>query len=142
METPKRVVLDTDIIVDHLRGKAPRDLFRQLEEKSELATTVINAFELYYGAYKSRKTRTNLASVKGFLSTIAILEQDDASAEKAGQILAELEERGNPIDPRDLFIGCVALTRGFSVLTNNRRHLERVRDLLVLSPSDIQQGKA
>ncbi len=138
MEIPKRIVLDTDVIIDHLRGKTATSFLGQLEEKSELATTVINSFELYYGAYKSKNVRTNLASVKGFISTVTLLELDEASVERAGQILAELEERGSVLEPRDLLIGCVALTRGYPVLTNNRRHLERIRDLLVLSPSDIE----
>ncbi len=137
MEIPKRIVLDSDIIIEHLRGGAASSIVRRLEEESELATTIINVFELYYGVYKSRNVGTNLASVKGFLSTVKVLELDEVSMEKSGQVLAQLEGRGGRIDARDLFIGCVSLTRGYPVLTNNRRHLQRIQDLLVLTPSDL-----
>ena len=137
MEPPKRLVLDTNVIVDHLRGKGDLALMSLLQEKSELATTMVNAFELFYGAHKSQKVRANLASVKGFLSTVELLELDEVSMEKSGKVLADLEKDGLGIDPRDLFIGCVSASRGYALLTNNRRHLERIEGLLVVTPSDI-----
>ncbi len=138
MEPPKRLVLDTDVMVGHLRGRSKDpDLMSYLQERCDLATTMINAFELYHGAYKSQQVRGNLASVKGFLSTLDLLELDDVSMEKAGELLADLERRGLAIDPRDLFIGCVSTSSGRALLTNNRRHLERVSGLLVLTPADI-----
>jgi predicted nucleic acid-binding protein len=51
--------------------------------------------------------------------------------------MAELESKGNMIDPRDLFSGCIALENGYAVLTRNRKHFERIPDLLVIEPSDI-----
>lgn len=49
----------------------------------------------------------NLASVKGFLSTIITLEFDELSAERSGQVLAQLESKGLTVDSRDLFTGCI-----------------------------------
>jgi predicted nucleic acid-binding protein len=138
MAIPKRLVLDTDVIIEHLRGKTDPSLISQLQEEFALATTPINSFELYYGAYKSKNPRTNLASVKGFLSTITSLEFDEASAERSGHVLAQLESKGLAIDPRDLFIGCISLAHGYPLLTRNRRHLERIPGLLVLTPSQLR----
>jgi predicted nucleic acid-binding protein len=139
MEIPKRVVLDTTVMIGHLRGKEPR-LINELQDRANLATTIVNAFELYHGSYRSREVRRNLSAVKGFLSTIDVLTMDDASAEKSGEILAELERKGTAIDPRDLFIGCISLKNGYAVLTDDREHFERVPELLVLTPSDLKQG--
>ena len=49
------IVLGTDLLVALLRGKeAAINYVSGLEkEGQELATTVINLFELYYGAYRS-----------------------------------------------------------------------------------------
>jgi predicted nucleic acid-binding protein len=140
MAIPRRVVLDTDIIIDHLRGAAAPSLVTRLQDESALATTQVNSFELYYGAYKSKSARVNLASVKGFLSTITLLEFDETSAEKSGQVLAQLETKGLAIDPRDIFIGCTSLVHGYPLLTKNQRHLDRIPDLLVLTPADIGLG--
>jgi len=139
MAIPKRLVLDTDVIIEHLRGRTGPSLITRLQEKFALATTLINSFELYYGAYKSKNSRTNVASVKGFLSTITSLEFDEPSAERSGQVLAQLESKGRTIDPRDLFIGCISLAHGYPLLTRNHRHLERIPELLVLTPSELKQ---
>jgi tRNA(fMet)-specific endonuclease VapC len=136
MAIPKRLVLDTDVIIDHLRGKVPSSI-SQIQEECEFATTPVNSFELFYGAHKSKNVRVNLASVKGFLSTVGRLEFDDASAEKSGQVLAQLEAKRISIDSRDLFMGCISLTHGYPMLTNNRRHLDRIPELLVLTPAEV-----
>jgi len=48
MEVPKKIVLDTTIMIGHLRGSEPR-LMSTLESRAEMATTIVNAFELYMG---------------------------------------------------------------------------------------------
>jgi predicted nucleic acid-binding protein len=65
------------------------------------------------------------------------LDLDDRAAERSAETVAELESKGNMIDPRDLFSGCIALENGYAVLTRNRKHFERIPDLLVIEPSDI-----
>ena len=137
MAIPKRLVLDTDVAIDHLRGRPSPSHVTRLQDEFALATTQINCFELYHGAYRSKNVRHNLASVKGFLSTISVLELDDSSAERSGQILAELESKGSTLDPRDLFIGCIAVTHGYPVLTKNPKHFARIPELLVIEPSDL-----
>ena len=83
MEIPKRLVLDTNVIVQHLRGKTKEsELIAKLQETSNLATTIINSYELYFGAYKSTNTKINLNATKGSLQSIKVLELDDRSAEK------------------------------------------------------------
>jgi len=54
-----RVILDMDVLIDLLRGVAGVvDSIGGMEGRGYvLATTVINAFELFYGAYKSRGAR-------------------------------------------------------------------------------------
>lgn len=131
-------MLDTSVIVEHLRGEESSQFIGKLQEQAQLATTIVNAFELYYGAYKSKRKANNLSAVKGFLSTLDVLSIDDASAEKSGEVLAKLETEGRTVDPRDLFIGCVAFENGYAVLTDNIEHFERIPDLVVLSPSEIQ----
>jgi predicted nucleic acid-binding protein len=46
---------------------------------------------------------------------------------------------GRAIDPRDLFVGCVAVQNGCAVVTNNREHFGRIPGLQVLSPSDVKR---
>jgi len=113
----------------------------RLQERSELATTMINLFELYLGAYKSRDVKQSLTSVKGLLSTLQVLPFTEKAAERAAGILAELEAKGRPIDSRDLFVGAIALEEGFAVLTQNTEHFARIRDLQVITEKQALSQK-
>ena len=63
------LIVDTDILIDLLRKKDYAvSLIKRLEDDVELATSAINVFELYRGAYKSQNQEKNLASVKGLLN--------------------------------------------------------------------------
>jgi predicted nucleic acid-binding protein len=133
------VILDSTVIIRHLRKrKEETQLIRKLEAKVKLATTLVNVFEVYYGAYKSKDVKRNLASAKGFLSTLDLLGLDETSAEIAGQVLTELESQGLTIEMRDLFIGCIALKNGFTVVTHNKRHFERIPKLYVMTPTELK----
>ena len=127
------LIVDTDILIDLLREKDYAvSLIKKLEYEMELATSAINAFELYRGAYKSQNQEKNLASVKGLLNSLCMLNTDEDSMEIAGKITARLERDGNMIDIRDLLIASIALVNGFGVLTNNVRHFNRVPHLRVV----------
>ncbi len=128
------LIVDTDILIDLLRKKDYAvSLVKKLENGVELATSAINAFELYRGAYKSRNQEKNLASVKGLLNSLRILNTDEDSMEIAGKITASLERDGNMMDIRDLLIASIALVNGFGILTNNVRHFNKIKHLRVVS---------
>ena len=128
------LIVDTDILIDLLRKKDYAvSLIKKLEDKVELATSAINVFELYRGAYKSRNQEKNLASVKGLLNSLRILNTDEDSMEIAGKITASLERTGNMMDIRDLLIASIALVNGFGVLTNNVGHFNKIKHLKVVS---------
>lgn len=139
METAKRVILDSTIIIKHLRKrKEETQLVQELEARAKLATTSINAFEVYYGAYRSVDVQRNLTAAKGFFSTLELLVMDESSAEIAGRTIAELRSKGQTIDMRDLFVGCIAIRNGFAVLTHNKQHLQRIPRLHVITPSELK----
>lgn len=133
METSK-VVIDTDILIDLLRGiETVVNFISDMERKGcQLSTTVINAFELYYGAHKSKKRTQNLASTKQLLERLFILKMSLRSAENAGRIYAELEEKGQPIGLRDAMIGAIALTQGYTLTTRNVEHLQKIQGLTII----------
>jgi tRNA(fMet)-specific endonuclease VapC len=138
METAKAII-DTDILIDFLRNKRETVAFvGGLEEKRVLlSTTVVNAFELYYGARKSRKPEKNLQATKKLLSRLILLPLTPKSAQTAGHIYAELETKGQSIGLRDTLIGAIALTREFSVATHNIEHFRKIKDLRIISVQEI-----
>jgi len=129
----ERVCLDTDFLIDFLRSKKESvDFVKENESAKEFATTYINIFELYFGAFKSRDSNANIKAVEQIISRLNILNFSDDSARLAGKMLANLEKAGKLIDYRDLFIGSIALTNGFAIKTNNIKHFNRIRDLKVI----------
>ncbi|MCZ7355427.1 MAG: type II toxin-antitoxin system VapC family toxin [Candidatus Methanoperedens sp.] len=102
---------------------------RKLEKNEELATTDINAFELYFGAYNSRDKDRNISSANGLLKTLTLLHTREESMETAGRIFAERRAKGKMIEIRDLLIGAIALQNGYKLLTNNGGHFEGMEGL-------------
>lgn len=133
METTK-VIIDTDILIDVLRSKKEAlTLVSELEmKKFLLATTTVNAFELYYGAHKSNQQEKGLKSTKTLLNRLVLLPFTSRSAQKAGHIYAELEKTGQSIGLRDSFVAAIALTRGFAVATGNTQHFRKIADLRII----------
>lgn len=129
-----RVIIDTDILVDFLRNKQQAaSLIESLEENNcLLATTAINAFELYYGAHKSTDPEKNLHSTTQLLNRLVLLPLTPKSAQRAGHIYAALERQGQPIGLRDTLIGAIALTRNFSITTKNIDHFRKIDDLKLI----------
>jgi tRNA(fMet)-specific endonuclease VapC len=129
-----RVIIDTDILVDFLRGnREATSLIHRLEEgKFRLATTAINEFELYYGAHKSKEPEKAITLTKQLINRLVVLPLTSNSAKKAGHIYAKLEKQGTPIGLRDTLIGAIAKTREFSIATKNLNHFQKIDGLQLI----------
>lgn len=124
------IVIDTDILIDLLRNKTYAiKKIKELERNEEPATTDINAFEIYFGAYNSRDRERNILSAKGLLRNLTIFHTEEDSMETAGRIFAERRARGKMIEIRDLLIAAITLQNGCRLLTNNRGHFEGIEGL-------------
>jgi tRNA(fMet)-specific endonuclease VapC len=124
------MIVDSDIIIDYLRGKDKASkLIKKHQEKHSVETTDINVFELYHGAYKSEKTNRNLSNLKGFLNRIRVHSTSEDSMELAGKIAAELEDSGEKIGAKDILISGVAMLENQPVLTYNKKHFKKVDDI-------------
>jgi predicted nucleic acid-binding protein len=130
-----RTVIDTDILIDLLRNvkKVVAFLTEIEESRSLLSTTVINAFELYHGAHKSREREQNLLATRKLLNRLILLPLGLTSAETAGRIYAQLETKGQPIGLRDALIGAITLTKGYTIVTRNVEHFQKITGLTVIT---------
>jgi tRNA(fMet)-specific endonuclease VapC len=103
----------------------------EIDREGRQCTTAINAFELFYGAYKSKQRHANLEKTRMLLERVDILSLDCGSSEWAGEILADLAARGDPIDFRDATIAGIAKAKGLTLVTRNEEHFARVKELKV-----------
>lgn len=127
---PARVVLDTDVLVDLLRGRreAIERVRELMESGASLATTAVNVFEVAWGAYRLGRPR----DAEDLAEALPVLNLTAREALKAGEEIAHLSSLGATLDLRDVLVGVIARENGYAVLTGNVRHLSRVRSLKVL----------
>lgn len=128
-----KICIDSDVLINFLRNKEDTVAFIiENEEKHELATTDINAFELYHGAYVSEKSTENVKQVDLLLERIIVLPYTTGIAKFSGELLAELKKEGKTIEFRDLFIGSIARANGYKLKTNNTKHFKRIKGLEIV----------
>ena len=88
-------------------------------------------FELFYGAYKSKRKDETLSTLREFLSCFDDAGFNGAVSDLCGMIRADLEIAGTPIGPYDLQIGAIALSNNFILVTNNTKEFSRIKNLVI-----------
>ncbi len=123
------ICIDTDVLIDILRNKKEAVEWLKQNQEKDIKTTVINEFELYAGAYRAKNKENARNAVLVFLKNLPALEFTGKNTEEAGRIHAMLEEQGNIIDNRDIFIGVIAKMANCKLKTKNKKHFERIPGL-------------
>jgi tRNA(fMet)-specific endonuclease VapC len=123
-------LLDTNICIYLIKRKPPEVLqrFRQLQPGSVFISSVTTS-ELYYGAQKSQRVQTNLEALNNFLLPFRIVDYDESASFLYGELRADLEKRGQQIEPLDMMIAAHALSLDMPLVTNNTKEFERVKGL-------------
>lgn len=103
-----------------LRSLAPGDV--------ALAPPVVAEFE--YGIRRlkagTRKRELLERELSRLLETVRVLDWTGASSVQFGEIKAQLEQDGTPIDDMDIAIAAVAVSHGAEVVTANLAHFSRI----------------
>lgn len=123
-------LLDTNAVIAMLRDRASPAARRvHLEQPRDVAISAIVAHELFYGAFKSRRPRENVAAVDAL--QFEVLEFDKEDARRAGEIRALLGSQGSEIGPFDVLIAGQALARDMTLVTHNTHEFGRVPGLQI-----------
>jgi len=124
-----KYLLDTNTCIFLMKNN--REVATQYRKNQEagIAISVITAGELYYGIYNSTYPEKNGSALANFLIGIEVLDFDNAAAMEYGRIRAFLRRQGTPIGTMDLLIAAQAKAAGLTLVTNNTREFERVKDL-------------
>jgi predicted nucleic acid-binding protein len=111
------VLVDTDVLVDHLRGA-----HRLRAGGRRLGVSVVSRCELFAGRDADERLRR-------FLAPLVDLSIDPVVAELAGRI-----RRESAIATPDALIAATAITHGIPLMSRNRRHFDRVAELRLIGP--------
>ncbi|MGK7929789.1 MAG: type II toxin-antitoxin system VapC family toxin [Spirulina sp.] len=123
-------LLDTNVCIK-LLNNSNEAVVRRLakEDPKTINLCTIVKFELYYGAYRSKRTEDNIAKLKRFFKQFNLLDFDSQSAETAGLIRTQLNKKGTPIGVYDLQIAAIALAHDLVLVTHNVSEFSRVDGL-------------
>lgn len=121
-------MLDTDTVSYALRGVGRVGATIVEHPPSALCVSSITVAELRFGAAR-RKSPKLAALIETFLASVAVAPFDDQAAGAFGVLAAELVDSGTPIGDFDTLIAAHALSLDLTLVTNNRRHFERVAGL-------------
>lgn len=113
------VLVDTDVLVDHLRGHQAFAVGRDIVHVS-----VVTRAELFAGH------ATDESRVSMLLEPFREIPIDRAVAERAGRI-----RRASSILMPDALIAGTALEHGLTLITRNRGHFEGVKGLRLRAPT-------
>jgi tRNA(fMet)-specific endonuclease VapC len=127
-----RFLLDTNICIELIRGRAPDVLARLRRRKiGTFGISAITLAELRYGVAKSSDPPRNTVALAHFCAPLEICPFDHESAAAYGDIRANLERAGTPIGPLDTLIAAHAVALSVAIVTNNEREFRRVPGLRV-----------
>lgn len=124
------VLLDTTIVVEHLRAKT-LSITERFKEFAKIYLPLTALGELLYGAYNSAFEAKALKQIEDFLKICVVLGPSERTAHYYGRIKADLTRQGKQIPQNDVWIAAVALEHSLPVATRDR-HFSFVSGLTIL----------
>jgi predicted nucleic acid-binding protein len=115
---PHSVLVDTNILIDHLRGKPETTVFfnRLIKQEAIFLTSVITRIELLSGLREAEEQK-----IKALLSVFREIPVDLNVAEIAGKYM-NLYMKSNGLNTADAIIAATVKSTGSILYTLNGRH--------------------
>lgn len=133
------LILDSSVIIASERH---RESVERLIERvvtvagdQEAALSAIGLTELVHGLYRENTPAQRLhrqSFLDELLADLTVYPYTKETAMLAGKIDGEQRSKGLVLPFSDLLIGATALSLGFSVLTANLRHFQKIPGLAVI----------
>lgn len=122
-------LVDSDWAVHYLRGSTAH--VRRLDTlmTDGVGLSVVSLAELYEGVFRSNDQPASERQLELFVSQVSLYPLDSITCRIFGEQRSRLRETGALIGDLDILIGATALRHGFTLLTDNRRHFERIERL-------------
>ena len=123
-----KYLADTDVLIDHLRGKKKLD---PTLLKDGVGISIITYGELLYGAEKSVNKEKTRQTVLNFIKNLSIViaNLSEEIMQKYATVKAGLEKKGQKLDDFDLLIASTAMSDSLVLLTRNIKYFSRIKDL-------------
>lgn len=125
------LLLDTSVLIDHLRGYEPATIFLEtvLNSGVPAAVSTITEMELYAG--KSMDLPDMEQSVISLLTLFKVIPVNSSIARQAGSLLRSYRHQG--LTPIDAVIASTAMENNANLITRNIKHFRMVKGLIVFN---------
>ncbi len=123
------ILLDTNIVIAVLRQEDAA-LARLQDSVGSFFVSVITLGELRFGARKSGRVEDNLRRVEDFAAESNILDCDEETSRRYGEVKDGLRRKGRPIPENDIWIAATTLRHDLVLITRDS-HFEHVEGLRV-----------
>ncbi len=126
-------LIDSNWVIDCLRV-SPRHLRRVAElEPDGVGLSVIALAELWVGVHRVSDPVLAAQRLNAYIARFTLLSVDSDTCEIFGREKAQLLQQGNVIEDFDLMLAATALRHDLTLLSDNRRHFERIASLRIES---------
>ncbi len=114
----RKLCLDSDVLIALIRGEPRADVLDTLD--AEFCVSAVNVFEVWLG----RKSQEKISEL---LATFITLDLTRKCAQIAADIRRELQNKGEDLDLRDIFIAAICIGHDVPLLTFNTKHFSRLQ---------------
>lgn len=128
-----RYLVDSDWAIEYMHQREP--IASRLSElvHSGLGLSIVSLAELHEGEFRSRNPEHEALLLQEFLLGVEVIPLDDTICRIFARERSRLRASGTLIGDMDILIGATALRYGLTLLSNNRRHFERLDGLRIIS---------
>jgi predicted nucleic acid-binding protein len=130
MTIPK-IVVHTDVFVDHLRGSHSPSLLRLAMSRFFCYTTVFQAIQLFSLAKSERECRV----IEDSMAALKLMGLNPKQARRYGELMAKATQ----IDTLNILIAGLCLESRLPILTNRREDFRGIRGLVVVPAGLVKQ---
>ena len=130
-----RLLLDTSVLIDHLRGYPPATDFLETVFRSQSSAMISTVTEMELFTGQSIRNEENRHAVGKLLTLFTIIPVNSSIARRAGILLQNYRHQG--LTPIDAIIAGTAQEHEASLITRNIKHFRMVESIVVFNlPTD------
>jgi tRNA(fMet)-specific endonuclease VapC len=134
-------LLDTDVFSFLAKARDTRgDAYRPYVEGKTVAVSFITVGEIYFGAGKKGWSSKTLSAFLERLKAVVVVPSDHDVCRVYGQLRAGLQKAGIVVGDNDLWIAACAVRHSITLISNNRKHFEKIPGLQLISLAPESPG--
>ena len=122
-------LVDTDWVVTYLKGRPDATTLLHTLRPQGLAISLITYGEVLEGIYYGHDPAHNERVFRQFLRIAPVLPLNRRIMQRFARIRGDLRRTGQIIGDPDLLIAATALHHSLTLVTQNRRHFQRIPGL-------------